>query len=405
MKKSIILISSALLLIAGCAKEQLAEPAVQNEYDGPVTIVGATYEQYSPEGGTKASFNANGIFGWESSDAARFELAGDGNWTNASAQDITQDKSKCTFTIAGTLSTDMVAVLPSDLSPERYDVESTKDGLKVTIPASRTWEKDQSYATMIGFGTANGQSYKFSHLCGLAKVTVNGVPTGARKFVFKTKGFKISGDFEAGKINSSGNQIISTAAASSAAIQTDDFTEDEETYSLTFDQAAISSNGNLMEFNVPLPCGTYSNGFAFCFKNECGEVIYSFAGSASKEIVRTKRIILPTINITGGGGEESKTIQNVPADHNGDFYLADAKNVLVNIPSGEKAEKTINFKYYGAKPENLEIHVVGDNASGKYEGTISGNLSETHVDFTQGEIANVEMTDLLSRHQISLSGS
>ena len=399
MKKSIILISSALLLIAGCAKEQLAEPAVQNEYDGPVTIVGATYEQYAPEGGTKASFDANGVFGWESSDAALFELEGDNNWTNASAQ-ITENKLYCTFTILGTLSTDMVAVLPSDLSPVRYTAESTNDGLKVTIPASRTWVKDQSYATMIGFGTANGQSYKFSHLCGLAKVTVNGVPAGARKFVFKTKGFKINGVFEAGKINTSGGQTISTAAANSAATATDDFTEDEETYSLTFTSDDISSTNGVMEFNVPLPCGTYSNGFAFCFKDENNNEIYNFAGSASKEIKRTKRIILPTINISGGGGEGSQTIQNVPADHNGDFYLADAKNVLVNIPSGDNPEKTINFKYYGTKPEKLEIHVVGEATPGTYEGNISGNLSETHVDFTQGEIANVEMTTSASTFEI-----
>lgn len=378
------------------------DPAVQNGYDGPVTIVGATYEQFATEGETKASFNENGTFGWETAESAKFETTN--GWYESTAQDISADKSKCSFQIVGDLSTDMVAVLPADINPARYDAQSTNDGLKVTIPASRTWVKDQSYATMLGFGANNGgnTSYSFSHLGGLAKIKVNGVPANATKFVFKTKGYKINGEFEAGKINTSGGQTISTATASPDATATDDFTEDEETYSLTFDQATISSNGNLMEFNVPLPCGNYTNGFAFCFKDNEGTVIYSFVGSSSQTVGRTDRLCLPTINIVGGGGENlpTKSVQNIPAGYKGDFLLAEAENVLLKI-APETNANDINLKYNsGQKPSNLEINIVDGETAGTFAGTISGILPDTHVDFTKGTIANVSMTTSTSTFEI-----
>lgn len=378
------------------------DPAVQNGYDGPVTIVGATYEQFATEGETKASFNENGKFGWETAESAKFEITN--GWYESTAQDISADKSKCSFQIVGDLSTDMVAVLPADINPARYDAQSTNDGLKVTIPASRTWVKDQSYATMLGFGANNGgnTSYSFSHLGGLAKIKVNGVPANATKFVFKTKGFKISGEFEAGKINTNGGQTISTAAASSAATSVDDFTEDEETYTLTFASNDISSNGGVMEFNVPLPCGTYSNGFAFCFKNESGGVIYSFVGSSPQTVGRTDRLCLPTINIVGGGGENlpTKSVQNIPAGYKGDFLLAEAENVLLKI-APETNANDINLKYNsGQKPSNLEINIVDGETAGTFAGTISGILPDTHVDFTKGTIANVSMTTSTSTFEI-----
>lgn len=378
------------------------DPAVQNGYDGPVTIVGATYEQFATEGETKASFNENGTFGWETTDQAKFEITND--WYQSTAQDISADKSKCFFQIVGDLSTDMVATLPADIYPVRYNAQSTNDGLKVTIPASRTWVKDQSYATMLGFGANNGGniSYSFSHLGGLAKIKVNGVPANATKFVFKTKGFKISGEFEAGKINTSGGQTISTAVASSSATNVDDFSEDEETYSLTFTSDDISSNSGVMEFNVPLPCGNYTYGFAFCFKDNGGTVIYSFVGSSSQTVERTDRLCLPTINIVGGGGENlpTKSVQNIPAGYKGDFLLAEAENVLLKI-APEANANDINLKYNsGQKPSNLEINIVEGETAGTFAGTISGNLPQTHVDFTKGEIANVEMTTSASTFEI-----
>lgn len=378
------------------------DPAVQNGYDGPVTIVGATYEQFATEGETKASFNENGTFGWETAESAKFETTN--GWYESTAQDISADKSKCSFQIVGDLSTDMVAVLPADINPARYDAQSTNDGLKVTIPASRTWVKDQSYATMLGFGANNGgnTSYSFSHLGGLAKIKVNGVPANATKFVFKTKGFKISGDFEAGKINTSGGQTISTVTASSDATATDDFTEDEETYSLTFTSDDISSNNGVMEFNVPLPCETYSNGFAFCFKDNGGTVIYSFVGSSPQKVERTDRLCLPTINIVGGGGENlpTKSVQNIPAGYKGDFLLAEAENVLLKI-APETNANDINLKYNsGQKPSNLEINIVDGETAGTFAGTISGILPDTHVDFTKGTIANVSMTTSTSTFEI-----
>ena len=98
MKKSFIFISAALLLIAGCAKEQLVEP-----YDGPVTVVSASFEEIGGDEDTKATISVQkdkAIYSWEEGDEVAF-VDKENNVVKGTAR---SSGSKASFLIYGALS-------------------------------------------------------------------------------------------------------------------------------------------------------------------------------------------------------------------------------------------------------------------------------------------------------------
>lgn len=386
MKKTLLFIASAAMLMTSCAKEQLVEPVFTPETGKTVTIVGASFENYASD--TKVTFNAGGGFLWQANDDFTFELAN--NTASGTIVDNSINGNQCQIQFSGdrpeadTYEAGIFAVCPGDLGPVK-----TEGGLKVTVPASREWSGDdsgaKSYAALLAYSipTEDGQGgkkwsdYSFSHLGGLVRITIDGVPETADKFVFTTPNRMINGEF--------------TVVEGEIKTNTENLTTEQQnrnSYTLTF----TAGTATKMVFYVPLPCGTYPDGFSFSLY--AGETqVYTRTSSTSKTIERAHLLPMPTINIVGGGGESgTQTVQNVPADHKGDFYLAQTENVLVKIPA-EDSEHNINFKYNGTNPETLEIQVVdGEGNPVAYAGTVSGNLPNTHVEFTKGTIANVTMT-------------
>lgn len=362
MKKSLLFISAVSLLFAGCAKEQFVKEHHNNR---AVTVVKATFEQLS-NGATKAAVTDAGVFTWQNGDKAAFAES------NASVSYFFGENgvngATATFAIAGepTFTSDSWAIYPSDLTSDQ-----TPESLKVTVPGLRVWATDQTNVAMYGVKNASAASFDFSHMGGLVRVRVNNVPTSAREFVFKAGGYKINGEFEV--ITDGEYKKIETSSSN---------TESEQTYTLTWTSAPDAEN--TMDFFIPLPVGTYSGGFAFYLQDEEHTILYSKVGSTSQTIARKKLLLMPAITLAGGVIE-------------GEYILPKSENVILKIDaSGPNNDITLKYDGDSRLPNNLEIQVVG----GTFDKKVSGDLPYTHVDYTQGDIANVEITTSASTFNI-----
>ena len=372
MKKSLLFISAVSLLFAGCAKEQFVKEQRNN---GAVTVVKATFEQLS-NGATKAAVTDAGVFTWQNGDKAAFAES------SASASycigENSADSTTASFAIYGTphtFTSDSWAIYPSDLTSGQ-----TPEALKVTVPDSRVWATGQTNVAMYGVKDASAESFNFSHLGGLVRVRVNNVPGNARKFVFKAGGYKINGVFDV--ITDGEYKKIKTSSSN---------TESEQTYTLTWDDTPAAED--TMDFYIPLPVGTYENGFAFYIKNNQDDTLYSKTGVTSQEIERQALLLMPEITFDS----DEAVVQEVPSGYSGDVILDNWEKVLLKINASDQ-DNDITLKYDGDShlPNNLEIQVVG----GAFEKKVSGDLLYTHVDYTQGDIANVEITTSASTFNI-----
>ncbi len=367
MKKTLLFITAASLLLVSCAKEQLVEQTTQN---GPVNVVSATFEDLVGDDATKASVEDAGTFSWQNGDEAAF--AGTTGYLKAqnSASGAT-----ASFTYSGTLATSTYGIFPYDLTTD----QSVNDS-KVKVPASREWVESQTNVAM--YATYAYEKFSFEHLGGLVKVTVNNVPTDANKFVFKTEGWRINGVFDITDSNS--KKIISTIATS---------TPSESEYALTF--TSPQSAGTAMTFYVPLPVGTYDKGFAVYLKN--GDTVLSqFKGSTSQTVSRKSFLIMPAITLVSASIEDvykDALVETIPAGYSGDYLLPKTDKLVLKIKASND-DHDITLKYNGENiPTNLEIKVVdGDTGdAGNFNAKLIGDLPYTHVDFNQGHIDYTEL--------------
>ena len=369
MRKSLLFFAAASLLLAGCAKEQLVEEKISN---GVVTEVSATFENLVPDGATKASVAINGEtgnFSWQNDDAAAFILDGGTSYGTG-----TYNSTTGMFTITGSAVQHKPAVFPADLVTSSTPT-SDKVG-SVKVPASREWKIDQTNVAM--YGTYTSDKYAFKHLGGLVKVTVVNVPTTAKTFVFKTAGKKINGTFTVETDNES-NEVIKTGTPETG----------EDTYTLNLPSTIIANS--TMDFYVPLPVGTGYK-FAFYLKDNSSKDLVKIEGTTEQTVTRRSILVMPTITLAAASIEDiykSATVQEVPAGHSGDFLLAKSEKVVLKVNTST-VDKDITLKYNGVNlPTNLKIEVVGD---GHFDAKISGDLPYTHVDFTEGEIKEVDIT-------------
>lgn len=348
MKKLALFFVSALFL-AGCANEQLQPEAA-------VVSVEATAESLVE--GTKANVSDEGAFTWQAGDVIS-AYKDDGSNLNSNPLGVGGSVT-ANFEFANTWSS-------SDYPTAYYPSDVTYDSGKVKVPATRAWVANNTAPTM---RAEYSDAYNFKHLGGVVRVQIVNVPTDARKFVFKTPGYKINGEFT--PVVNAGVYSIETATSDVAS---------EQTFTLSFDAPAA---GTTMNFYVPVPVGTYANGFSISLLNESDVAIYAKTGAASQDVALKQLILMSPITLAGGVGEGATTILNAGANYSGDFVLPNTTNdILINF--GESTG-TVNLVYGGSNhPANIEIQVEGTLAK------LTGNLPYSHVEFTAGTIEDATL--------------
>lgn len=248
MKKTYLMMAGTVLVctLVACNKEQEVkeETNPENEVELVTEVIRASWD----EGETKGNIaEVGGAFTWSKGDKIAVHTNNDGGtWYYSQALvagDEGQISANFTTTFAGTR--DAVAVFPNSLVTEGADALSS--GLTVTLPSSYRLADvlgDKAPTPMVADNTQDVLSFK--HLCGLLRLTINGIPAEATKLTVDFLGRQVHGDFTIAAGNLTPGDaacIISTTTPSANDVIT--ITNLDGSASVTV--------------NIPLPAGTYDD--------------------------------------------------------------------------------------------------------------------------------------------------
>lgn len=248
MKKTYLMMAGTVLVctLVACNKEQEVkeETNPENEVELVTEVIRASWD----EGETKGNIaEVGGAFTWSEGDKIAVHTNNDGGtWYYSQALvagDEGQTSANFTTTFAGTR--DAVAVFPNSLVTEGADALSS--GLTVTLPSSYRLADvlgDKAPTPMVADNTQDVLSFK--HLCGLLRLTINGIPAEATKLTVDFLGRQVHGDFTIAAGNLTPGDaacIISTTTPSANDVIT--ITNLDGSASVTV--------------NIPLPAGTYDD--------------------------------------------------------------------------------------------------------------------------------------------------
>ena len=238
-----LLTALAVAALAGCAKN---EPAAPNEPLG------------GEEVRTPAGTSLTAVIDSEEDADGKAAVADKGavTWTKGDALSVYDGSAFQTFTLkgeGGSASGTFVAENP--VAAQRVAVypagthSLSGNTLKVNLPASYTLSSVDDANTnvpMIATGDFSTGQLSFKQVGGLFRFTHYTVPSSARKFVFKSEGYKINGDFVI-DITAPSPELASEPASSDA--------ESEVTVSFPAPAAETVE----MNFFIPIPTGAYNN--------------------------------------------------------------------------------------------------------------------------------------------------
>ena len=275
-----LLTALAVAAIAGCAKN---EPAAPNEPVG------------GEEVRTPAGTSLTAVIDSEEDADGKAAVASDGavTWTKGDALSVYDGSAFQTFTLqgeGGSASGTFVAENPvAAQGVAVYPAGShslSGNNLTVNLPASYTLSSVDDANTnvpMIATGDFASGQLSFKQVGGLFRFTHYTVPPAARKFVFKSEGYKINGDFE---IDITAPELASESTSSAAeSIVTVNFPAPSDTVE--------------MNFFIPIPTGAYNN-LTISLLNSSDEVIWttttgSASGTSTIDIARKSFKKMPAV--------------------------------------------------------------------------------------------------------------
>lgn len=146
-------------------------------------------------------------------------------------------------------SRDAFAVYPSTIVAENAVNYGQSDTLDVTLPGSYTLAQVQgevSPCPMIATNAA-GSGWEFYQLCSLLRLTVNNIPSTAKRLEIDFDGQKVWGDFSIDVGVTPESSVISTTGDA-----------DHDIITITKDSSDVVLGSTSLVVNVPLPVGDYS---------------------------------------------------------------------------------------------------------------------------------------------------
>lgn len=279
MKKNYLWIAAALfagILTLACNKEQ--DPAEEvNPEQKEVEMVTETISARLGEGDTKVQIaEETPTFTWSTGD--RVAVRTNEGWFLSNA--LTEAGASATFTVTYSGTREAFAIFPSSLVFEDaehvYSNSDTNNGsgdkaLTVNLPSSYALADvsgDKAPCPMIATNTA-GEGWEFKHLCGLLRLTINGIPAEADHLTIDFLGRQVNGAFTIanGKLVPGDNTCV---------IETTSSENDVITISGLSGETSVT-------VNIPLPTGDYDD-----------VVITPYKGSTQLDVMAIRHIKLST---------------------------------------------------------------------------------------------------------------
>lgn len=238
MKKSYYLLLVAVLVLAGCAKEQVS-PSVTGK-GRQITVTANAENPVS----TKATASDAGVVEWSTGDQIGVFDLGDGQTYPLTFVDGT-DKS-----FSGTVSSSpnlRFAIAPYN-SSETLTGDASNVMYSIVLPSTyNNYVPGTTNAPMVAAApTADGDNYvfDFKHVAALVKVTYENVPVGTAGFCLDTDQ-KIAGTIDTFESTSDVEFTTPSNSAASAEVDLDL-------------SSAVTTPNQTMSFYVPVPVATYT---------------------------------------------------------------------------------------------------------------------------------------------------
>ena len=199
--------------------------------------------------------NTSGAFAWTAGDniavhvsngeSHKYVFTSDPGASGASVAEAT-----ASFTVAYEegYARDAFAVFPSTIvSASAANYGQSGSALDVTLPASYTLAQltgVTSPCPMIATNDPSSSSWDFKQICGMLRLTVNGIPADATGLIIQFPGKKVNGSFSIASTVTPGTSIIATGAPGVG----------EDKIAVTFAAGTTSAT-----VNIPLPTGNYED--------------------------------------------------------------------------------------------------------------------------------------------------
>ena len=247
MKQNIFYMAALAVIAAACTNEDALVTNPANNGASDVKMITETISATNGDDATRADVDANAKFTWSTGDQIAVHVS-DGKYYTTEALAAGGDKS-ATFSVTypDGQARDAFAVYPASLvAADAANYGQSGTTLDVTLPSSYTLAQVSGTATpcpMIATNAA-GSGWTFSQLCGLLRLTVNGIPSDATGMIIQFPGKKVNGSFSVASPVTSGTSTIATDIPATG--------EDKITVSF----AAGTTEATV---NIPLPTGDYED--------------------------------------------------------------------------------------------------------------------------------------------------
>lgn len=251
MKKIFLFLAVFATIAVACERVEI-EPRDDEESAKGVKMITETVTG-GQEIATKVTIDADAKFAWTIGDNVAVHVSNGESHKyvcTSGAGGASAAAATASFTVSYPegYARDAFAVFPSTIVTE--DAANYGQGsqtLDVTLPASYTLAEvsgETSPCPMIADNT--GSSWEFKHLCGMLRLTVNGIPSDATGLIIQFPGKKVNGAFS----------IASPVTLESSTIATGVPADGEDKITVTFDAGLTSAI-----VNIPLPTGDYEDLF------------------------------------------------------------------------------------------------------------------------------------------------
>lgn len=250
MKKNYLYLAALAMFTAACSNEdEFAQESIKPTPEVKMITETITASNGDNTPATRADIDANAKFAWSEGDQIAVHVS-DGKYYTTSELTAGGEEADFTVEYPEGQTRNAFAVYPASI----VDADAAKYGqsgatLDVTLPASYTLAQVSGTKTPCPMiATNTGKLWDFNQLCGMLRLTLDGIPADASYLQVDFDGKQVSGDFSIASPNP-GSSTISTSAITSTSA------------SNAGDKIKISALGGATSavINLPLPTGQYSN--------------------------------------------------------------------------------------------------------------------------------------------------
>ena len=380
----LLLTSMAVAALVCCTKNESDAPGGKDGTESVPVVSGQsslTAVIHDEEATDKAAVADDGAVTWSKGDALSVY---DGSGFTTFTLEGNGGSGTGTFKADGIVSAQTVAIYPAGSH------SLSENNLTVNLPASYTLASVDDANTnvpMIATGDFATGKLSFKQVGGLFRFTHYTVPPAARKFVFKSEGFKINGDFVI-DIAATEPSLASETASSAA--------ESEVTVNFPAPTDTVEMN-----FFIPIPTGAYNN-LTISLLDASDQVLWttttgSTSGTSTIDIVRKSFKRMPAVGGIKTADELMELASRFNAgksiemykDCSGEITLRDDIDLTGKTwtPIGN-AENTAEFgEVFNGRFKTIDNLVVNGTFAPQYAQSLFGVLAATAVikNLTLGE--------------------